>query len=153
VIVTDGEAHAHEAATRLARVGLENVAGWLRVEDWARSGRAVRTVPQITVEELRTRMRAGGLPQVIDVRRAGEYASGHVPGARSVPLDGLESAIDALDPARPTAVICAGGYRSSAGTSLLAARGFRDLVNVTGGTAAWIAAGFDVEKEPASIRS
>jgi rhodanese-related sulfurtransferase len=42
-------------------------------------------------------------------------------------------------------VICAGGYRSSAAASLLEQRGFGDLYNVVGGTAAWIAAGYAAE--------
>src|SRR5262249_59960073 len=100
----------------------------------------------------RPRRRAAPPLQVIDVRRAGEYADGHVPGARHVPLDRLEAEAADLDPSRATAVICAGGYRSSAGSSILAARGFRDLVNVTGGTAAWVAAGLEVEKPPAAAR-
>jgi rhodanese-related sulfurtransferase len=50
-----------------------------------------------------------------------------------------------LDPTKPTAVICAGGYRSSAATSILEQRGFSNLLNVGGGTSAWIAAGYPVE--------
>jgi rhodanese-related sulfurtransferase len=50
-----------------------------------------------------------------------------------------------LDPAKPTAVICAGGYRSSAATSILQQHGFSNLLNVTGGTGAWINAGYQVE--------
>jgi rhodanese-related sulfurtransferase len=42
-------------------------------------------------------------------------------------------------------VICAGGYRSSAATSILEQRGFSNLLNVGGGTSAWIAAGYPVE--------
>jgi rhodanese-related sulfurtransferase len=42
-------------------------------------------------------------------------------------------------------VICAGGYRSSAATSILEQRGFSNLFNVTGGTSAWIVAGFAVD--------
>ena len=45
----------------------------------------------------------------------------------------------------PTAIICAGGYRSSAGTSILQRNGFSNLLNVTGGTKAWIDAGYEVE--------
>jgi rhodanese-related sulfurtransferase len=62
------------------------------------------------------------------------------------PLDRLTQEAKRLDPARPTAVICASGYRSSAATSLLAQRGFADLRNVLGGTGAWVAAGYDVER-------
>ena len=61
------------------------------------------------------------------------------------PLDRLEAQLGALDPARPTAVICAGGYRSSAAASLLARHGFHDLRNVMGGTSAWVAAGHPTE--------
>jgi rhodanese-related sulfurtransferase len=50
-----------------------------------------------------------------------------------------------LDPDLPLAVICAGGYRSSAACSLLARRGFRRLLNVVGGTTAWMQAGLPVE--------
>jgi hydroxyacylglutathione hydrolase len=50
-----------------------------------------------------------------------------------------------LEPSKLTAVICAGGYRSSAATSLLQQHGFANLLNVTGGTTAWIKAGYPVE--------
>jgi len=50
-----------------------------------------------------------------------------------------------LDPTKLTAVICAGGYRSSAATSIMQPQGFTNLLNVTGGTGAWIKAGYDIE--------
>jgi glyoxylase-like metal-dependent hydrolase (beta-lactamase superfamily II)/3-mercaptopyruvate sulfurtransferase SseA len=148
VIVADEVDQALEAAMRLTRVGLENVAGYLAggIAAWDGAGLSLETVPQITVDELRSRLDdASQAPQVVDVRRPGEYAAGHVPGAVNRPLDRLESQVELLDLSRPTAVICAGGYRSSAATSLLRRRGLRDLVNVVAGTAAWIAAGYDVE--------
>jgi rhodanese-related sulfurtransferase len=85
-----------------------------------------------------------GTLQVFDVRRPGEYAGGHVPGAVNVPLNKLTDNAS-LESRRPTAVICAGGYRSSAATSLLAPLGFHKLYNVLGGTSAWIAAGHATE--------
>jgi rhodanese-related sulfurtransferase len=96
---------------------------------------------------LRRKLEADSDLQVLDVRRAGEYASGHAPRAVSAALaPDLGERVSALDPSRETAVICAGGYRSSAAASLLLRRGFRRLLNVTGGTGAWVAAGFPVEK-------
>jgi glyoxylase-like metal-dependent hydrolase (beta-lactamase superfamily II)/3-mercaptopyruvate sulfurtransferase SseA len=151
VVVADDEARVREAVVRLSRVGLEDVAGYLDggIAAWDRAGLPVAELPQIAVAELRDRLvEAAGL-QVVDVRRPGEYAAGHVPGAASRPLDRLETEVRTLDPARPTAVICAGGYRSSAATSILRRHGFRDLVNVVGGTSAWVAAGYDVEKPAA----
>ena len=83
----------------------------------------------------------------IDVRRLAEYESGHAPGAITAPLAKLREVLPALrlDLAKPTAVICAGGYRSSAATSILQPQGFVNLLNVTGGTTAWIKAGYEVE--------
>jgi rhodanese-related sulfurtransferase len=150
LIVAADDARVAEAVMRLARVGLENVGGFLAggVEAWRAAGRPLATIPQITVADLKALTAAGSDLQVIDVRRPGEYAGGHVPGAVTAPLDRLEAEVVRLDPARPTAVICAGGYRSSAATSLLESRGFKDLRNVLGGTGAWVAAGYPVE--PAS---
>jgi hydroxyacylglutathione hydrolase len=148
VIVSADEERAQEAVLRLARVGLEKVAGYLDggVLAWERAGRPLERLPQIAVDELRARMDEDPALQVLDVRRPGEYAAGHVPGARPLPLDGLEKALPALDALRPTAVICAGGYRSSAACSLLQRGGFpAPVFNVVGGTSAWIAAGYATE--------
>ena len=148
IVVAEDEEGAREAVVRLTRVGLESVLGHLDggVAAWDRAGLPLVARPQITVDELRSRRREIPTLQVVDVRRKGEYVDGHVPGAVNVPLDRLERDAGRLDPARPTAVICAGGYRSSAATSVLERGGFADLANVVGGTSAWIAAGYEVEK-------
>jgi glyoxylase-like metal-dependent hydrolase (beta-lactamase superfamily II)/rhodanese-related sulfurtransferase len=148
VIVAEDEERVREAVLRLARVGLENVAGFLEggVLAWERAGRELERLPQIAVDELRARLAEDPALQVLDVRRPGEYAGGHVPGARHVPLDRIERELAQLDDSRPTAVICAGGYRSSAACSLLQRSGFEGaLFNVVGGTSAWVAAGYATE--------
>ncbi|HEX8160619.1 MAG TPA: MBL fold metallo-hydrolase [Pyrinomonadaceae bacterium] len=149
VLVADGDEKVGEAVTRLARVGIETVEGFLGggMEAWRAAGLETATVPQITVDDLHRRVEAGDDLQILDVRRPGEFADGHVPGAAPAPLAELRrSALDGLDPARPLAVICAGGYRSSAATSLLITRGFKKLFNVAGGTSAYVGAGYAVEK-------
>ena len=100
----------------------------------------------MTVHDLKQRTEKDDL-QILDVRRSSEYQNGHVPRAISEPLASLEKNISqlALDREKPTAVICAGGYRSSAATSVLQKFGFSNLVNITGGTSAWINAGYEVE--------
>jgi hydroxyacylglutathione hydrolase len=145
VLVTEGSEQASEATMRLSRVGLDLVAGYLTPEVWARAGHPLPTLPQLSVDELREEL--PGLV-VADVRRAGEFAAGHVPGAVNLPLGRLLDDLGRLNPARPTAVICAGGYRSSAAASLLARAGFQDVRNVVGGTTAWLASGAEVEVPP-----
>ena len=148
VVVAATNAQVDEAVMRLARVGMENVIGYLKggIDSWRYAGRALETVPQVTVHDLKREAENRDL-QILDVRRATEYESGHVPHAVTEPLATLERNVSALilDKEKPTAVICAGGYRSSAATSLLQRHGFKNLLNVTGGTSAWINAGYPVE--------
>lgn len=80
---------------------------------------------------------------MIDVRNAGEFASGHVPSAHPIPLAQLPQRLAEL-PDAPFAVICAGGYRSSIAASLLARAGHEGIADVIGGTAAWVKSGLPV---------
>jgi glyoxylase-like metal-dependent hydrolase (beta-lactamase superfamily II)/rhodanese-related sulfurtransferase len=155
VIVADSQVQVDEAVMRLARVGLERVEGYLAggVPAWIEVGFAVDSVPQITVAELNDLLQQQSDLQVIDVRRPAEFQTGHVPRAYAAPLAKLNGEVSrqGFDPQKRTAVICAGGYRSSIATSLLQQQKFSDLLNVTGGTSAWINAGYPVEIPPADF--
>lgn len=149
VIVAGSEEQIEEAQIRLARVGLENVKGYLAggMSAWEDSSQQVAIVPQISVAELKELVETQPNFQIVDVRRPAEYASGHAPRAITAPLAQLREVLPTLNlkPTAQTAIICAGGYRSSAGTSILQRAGFTNLLNVTGGTKAWIDAGYQVE--------
>ncbi|HYW44058.1 MAG TPA: rhodanese-like domain-containing protein [Bryobacteraceae bacterium] len=83
---------------------------------------------------------------IVDVRRRSERDQGHIPGALLRPLDGLRAEVASVDPNRLTAVHCKSGYRSAIACSLLAAHGFKRLMNVLGGYDAWAAAGLPTRK-------
>lgn len=152
-IIIGTEEQAREAVTRLARAGLENVIGYLSdtdgcpVKTWQEAGMKVVSVAQNSVNDLAEKLKADKNTYVIDVRRPGEYASGHVPGARSIPLHELTERIGELDKTRTVHVICAGGYRSSMACSLLLQNKFDNLINIEGGTQAWRKAGHAVQEE------
>ena len=152
VIVSDGDDNVSEAVTRLARVGIESVRGYLEggVYAWEKAGRETATTEQIPVDELRDRIRDTAELQVLDVRRPGEYSDGHAVRAFNIPLTDLGKRITELDPDRPIAIVCRSGYRSSAATSILEGQGFPNVANVVGGTQAWISSGFEVEKAAVS---
>ena len=76
---------------------------------------------------------------VIDVREPYEYAAGHVPGARLVPLSTLGSQATRLPRDVPVYVICASGNRSLAAADFLVRAGV-DAWSVAGGTGAWVRA-------------
>ncbi len=157
IIIVEDDGQVREAAMRLARVGLETIAGYLAggIEEWRAAGFETASLPQISVEdlsELLNRARDSARtppPQIIDVRRPTEYVGGHVPRAVNLSLAKLENEVANLDASLPSYVICAGGYRSSAAASVLARHNFRDLHNVTGGTNGWIEAGY--ESEPPAV--
>ena len=148
VLIADTGAQVDESVVRLARVGIENVKGYLEggVQSWQEAGLPVDTIEQVSVAQLKERIGDSEL-QIVDVRRPAEYGDGHVPGALNAPLASLDKSLGPLPLKKDklTAVICAGGYRSSAAASLLQKQGFSKLVNVAGGTGAWINAGYPVE--------
>lgn len=141
-VVATVQDQVDEAVTRLARVGHEAVSGYILIDDYDGE---MNTIEQVAVEEVSELTKTEKYLQFVDVRRPAEHNAGHAYRTSNIPLDRLATDFDKLDPNAPTYVICQGGYRSSIGTSILENAGFRKIYNVTGGTAAWVAAGLDTE--------
>ena len=93
-----------EARVRLARVGIENVTGFLDggIRAWQDAGLPLASTEQITVDELNRRLSERENEQLIDVRRSGEWLGAHIAKARHVPLHQLPGRTD--DGARQPAV-------------------------------------------------
>ncbi|HEY2981927.1 MAG TPA: rhodanese-like domain-containing protein [Anaerolineales bacterium] len=146
IIVAEEEERVREAQTRLARVALDNIAGYLAggVLAWNNTGLPLSAIEQAGVEEIAARMREDSSLQVLDVRRPPEWQAGHIKQAIHIPLNRLALNLDRLDQSRPVAAICAGGFRSSIATSILKQHQFERLTNVVGGMTAWVNAKFDV---------
>ncbi len=140
-IAAETREQVDEAFMRLARVGIETVKGFILMKDYA-GEKAV--VEQVSVERVKEILSDN--IQFVDVRRAPEHEGGHAPNTINLPADILAKEIDKLNPDKPTYVICQSGYRSSLGTSILENAGFTEIYNVSGGTQAWINAGFATEK-------
>jgi rhodanese-related sulfurtransferase len=103
-------------------------------------------VPGIQVEEVRRRLRSTPAPFVLDVREPWEYAQGHLPGAHLVPLSELETRLGEIPRDRPILSVCQMGQRSLTAAGILLQLGYADVVNVEGGTSAWVERGFPVER-------
>ena len=144
VVAAESAAQVEESVTRLARVGIETVKGFVLMKDW---NLETNRIEQLSVGEVSELTNTEQNLQFVDVRRSGEFSNGHAVRARNIPLDKLPKEFDKLDPNAPTYVICQGGYRSSAGTSILERAGFSKIYNVTGGTGAWMNQGLETEKE------
>jgi rhodanese-related sulfurtransferase len=110
-------------------------------------GRGLSQRTALGVQELLALIRSGHAPPIVDVRTSAEYAGGHVPGARNVPLASIWSRAAALpEPGdEPMVVYCGHGPRARIAAALLRYRGFR-IVLLTGHMAAWRRAGLTEER-------
>jgi rhodanese-related sulfurtransferase len=95
-------------------------------------------VSEISVDELEAALHAGG--RLVDVREPDEYDEAHVPGAVLVPLGSVPDALHHFAADQPTYVICKSGGRSMRACEFLDDQGHL-VVNVAGGTMAWVASG------------
>lgn len=132
VIATD-KGHEQEARIRLARIGYDNVVGWFSVDELVTSPEYSEKSSRLTADEFSHRASTLAGLQVVDVRTESEFKVGAVDGAKNIPVVQLPNRISELNPALPTVVYCAGGYRSSIASSLLKSAGFSDVSDVLGG--------------------
>jgi hydroxyacylglutathione hydrolase len=135
--------HGQSAAMRLARIGSDNVIGYLNIgQDLAFPPELrdlVRTAPRITAGELDGLLAVNAV-SLIDVRNPGERERGAIAGAAHIPLAQLPSRLGEVSTAIPIVVHCASGWRSSVAASLLRERGFENVADLAGGYDAWVRA-------------
>ena len=89
----------------------------------------------IIMDEFGQKQRKDDL-NIIDVREAGEFSSGHIPGAINVPLSEFAQHLDKIDKDKEQYVVCLSGARSSVACDFLGNNGYT-VVNVMGGMSAW----------------
>jgi len=144
ILIGESDAQIEEARMRLARVGIEELRGYLAggIAPWQKAGLPVLQTAQISPQELNQKLREGSLraADVLDVRREGEWQAGHIADVQCRTLDTFPRGLPAMDWSRPVAVHCKSGYRSMIACSLLERAGHRNVLNVAGGFDAWHAA-------------
>lgn len=120
-----------ETAIRLARVGFDQMRGYLQggFRAWEVAGRPCESIRSITAAEL-AEVHA---PSVLDVRRASEFHSQHLIGATNAPLDYWWEQLDKVGGESTQYVYCQGGYRSMIFASVIKSKGLGPVVNVVGG--------------------
>lgn len=132
-----------ETVLRLARVGFENVRGYLHggIASWKDN---LETIKSVQPEEMKALMKSA---EVIDVRKPGEWSTSHVKGASFLTLANMPGNLASLNKAKPYIVYCGGGYRSMTAISLMRRNGFTNLTNIYGGFGAISKAGVEVVTE------
>jgi glyoxylase-like metal-dependent hydrolase (beta-lactamase superfamily II)/rhodanese-related sulfurtransferase len=106
-------------------------------------------IPEVSVDEAKSMAEASRERLLLDVRQPEEYQGpmGHVPGAILIPLPELHARLREIEGYRDKLVIaiCRTGARSASAAEILVSAGFRNVVNMAGGTLAWRSRGFPIE--------
>jgi len=122
-----------ETATRLSRVGFDNILGHLQEGIKAWDVNNFHTIQSISAEEFASIYKQDTAIHIVDVRKASEYNSQHICGAELAPLSNLDEQQDNLIKSNENFVHCGGGYRSVIACSLLKKQGINNVINVEGG--------------------
>lgn len=137
VLVTPG-GKEKEAITRLARVGFDQVLGYLEggIENWINHKKEIDTLESITANQFHGRISEAEKIEIIDVRKPGEFAAGHINGAKHFPLSTIDDSCNDLPKGETLHIHCAGGYRSVIASSILKRKGIHDIIDIAGGMGA-----------------
>jgi rhodanese-related sulfurtransferase len=140
IVVVAPQDREEEVVIRLARIGFDRVAGYLREPEGAflDAPEHVRRASRLTAPELATALHGPRPPFVVDVRNPAEVRLGTIPGAVPVPLAQLPGRLAEIPRDRSVVAYCAGGYRSSVAASLLRRAGLDDVSDLLGGYGAWL---------------
>jgi len=149
VLVTE-PGNEHESILRLARVGYENVLGYLNggIASWRKD---LDVVKSIQPDAIKQEVKNGA--KVVDVRKPGEWSIGHVKDATFLSLANMPDNLNTLDKSKNYLVHCGGGYRSMTAISLMKREGFKNLKNIYGGFGAMINTGLEIvtQDEPVGV--
>jgi len=149
VIVAKSREQAQSAIQQLALIGLDRVEGWATLDVLQQiksDGRRLETVNVIEPQVLAEKLERDG-PRVIDVRGRSEWKDGHLPKATHIYLGDLAGRLADTEHDEPIVVHCQSGTRASIAASLLLARGFSDVTNLSGGFDGWRKAGLPIVRD------
>lgn len=144
ILLVAPEGREEEAVIRLARVGFDNVLGYLEggIAKWKAAGKETDQMASESAKDLKSAMANDAI--VIDVRKPGEFTAEHVVNALNIPLDFMNDHMAEFPKDETFHIHCAGGYRSVIAGSILKSRGIHNLINVEGGYKAITDAGIEV---------
>lgn len=133
-ILIAGTSQMDGLTRKLMRIGLDSMLGF--IEDITRIGIPAESSEILTTEQFQYYIGLQGV-QVIDVRNATEYNSGHIEGAENIFVGTLEKHLDRIDKSKEIVIHCQSGDRATIAQSLLAKNGFKEVKNYAGGMKEW----------------
>lgn len=135
ILIVAEKGMEEEVITRLARVGYDYAIGYLDggFDSWKEDDREIDSITSLSVKEFASIQKSHGEVNILDVRKNSEFQSEHVIGAENAPLDYINDSMLQVNKNKTYYVHCAGGYRSMIFVSTLKARGYDNLIDISGG--------------------
>lgn len=142
IVIISSPGLEEEAVMRLGRIGFDYIAGYLEggMEALLTRPDILRRTERITAQSLSEMISSNDPPQILDVRRPGEWKLSSIEGSVNIPLNHLNERYEEIPNDKELVVHCASGYRSSIAVSLLEKNNFTNVSDLVGGISAWEAA-------------
>lgn len=141
------ESKLEDLTRKLMRIGLDNIYGYIEnVNVWTDLGQKLEKANVISLDEFKNILRTNHT-QVVDLRGAAEFKSGHIKGADNVFIGTLEKNLSKIKKDEQVVIHCQAGDRSSIGYSLLTKHGYKNIKNYSGGMSEWANTGNPIVSE------
>ena len=135
ILIVADKGREEEIVKRLARVGYDNVLGYLKggFEAWEMADKEIDKVESISAGEFADIYRKDNHLTIKDVRKTTEFEERHIKEAENIPLAQISELMTEFDKEETNYIHCAGGYRSMVASSILKSRGYDNVVDIQGG--------------------
>ena len=135
LILVSPEGKEQESLIRLARIGYDNIKGYLKggIESWKKEKLSLDSIACIEASELENYIKTGEYT-LVDVRNKSEgIATGKLKNSLSISLDEIQNELTKFSKDESYILYCAGGYRSMIAASILKQAGVKNVFSVAGG--------------------
>ena len=137
-ILLSDESQLDDLTRKLMRIGLDNIYGYIpSTKSWLETGGSLEKANVITLAEFKPLLTDKDL-EIIDVRNATEFNSGHIAGAKHVFVGTILDNLDKVSTDKKVVIHCQSGSRAAIAYSLLAKNGYKNVLNYSGGMNEWI---------------
>jgi len=141
------ESKLDDLTRKLMRIGMDNIMGYVDgVQGWVSEGGTLSKSDIVSMDEFKNILKTNHT-QIVDLRGASEYKSGHIKGTENLFVGTLEKNLEKVKKDQPVVIHCQSGDRATIGYSILAKHGFKNVKNYSGGMNEWNQSGNEVVKE------
>lgn len=123
LLLVERESDVEPAVRELIRIGLDQIAAWMPVDEALACDSATESINRITTNELDQYLANQPNAKVLDVRSKGEFAAAHVKSASNIAHTRLASPSTIIPNASPLFVHCGSGLRAAMSSAFLAKQG------------------------------